>query len=252
MTQETKKWWEATSQYYQKDSDIPIGIHYGPGAPFEDGKHGLHLLGNLRGKRVLEIGCGGAQCGIAMAKQGAHVTGIDISEAQLKFARYLADKNKVDMKFYQGDIKKFPYIKSNSQDLVFTAWALLYVDDLESCFKESYRVLKPKGNFVLAMPHPFFNTIDPKTLKLRQSYLGAGKWENTETWQDGSKHKFVMYNRTVSEISNTLSDSGFTIEKMIEPDSRIHYARDPWYNLWEFKPKVMKFVPPTIIFKARK
>lgn len=252
MTKETKKWWEDSAKYYQEDCKIPIGIHYGPGAPFEDGKDGLHLLGNLKGKRVLEIGCGGAQCGIAMAKQGANVIGIDISEEQLKFAKALAEKNNASIKFYQGDIKRFPYVSSKSQDLVFTAWTLLYVDDLGSCFREAYRVLKNNGKFVLAMPHPFFGTINPKTLKLRQGYLGAGKWENIETWEDRSKHKFVMYRRTISEIANYLIDSGFNIEKIIEPDSRRHYKRDPWYNLWEFKPKIMKYVPPTIIFKAGK
>jgi len=252
MSKETKQWWEATSKYYQEESNIPIGIHYGPGAPFEDGKHGLHLLGNLRGKKVLEIGCGGAQCGIAMAKQGAQVTVIDISEEQLKFARALADKNRAKIEFHQGDIRKFPYIPSRSQDLVFTAWALLYVDDLESCFNESYRVLKKGGRFVLAMPHHFFEVIDSKTLKLKGSYFKTGKYESVETWQDGSKHKFVSYPRTVSEVANTLIGSGFNIERIIEPDSRIHYKRDPWYNTWDFTPKLMKYVTPTIIFKARK
>lgn len=252
MTKETKQWWEDTAKYYQEDSNIPIGIHYGPGAPFEDGKYGLHILGKLKGRRVLEIGCGGAQCGIAMAKQGAIVTGIDISEEQLKFARILAQKNKVNVQFYQGDIRRFPQIKTRSQDLVFTAWALQYVDDLASCFNESYRVLKNGGRFVLAMPHPFARTLDDKTMKLKSSYFQTGKNEKIETFEDGTKHKFVIYDRTVSEIANTLTDSGFNVERVIEPDSRIHYPRDPWYGLWEFSEKFGKYVPPTIIFKAKK
>ena len=249
MTKETKKWWEEASSGYQRDSNIPIGIHYGPGAPFENQ---LKLLGKLKGKKVLEIGCGGAQCGIAMAKQGAKVTGIDISEQQLKFAKALAEKNKVKIKFYQGDIRKLPQIKSNKQDIVFTAWALLYVDDLKSCFREVYRVLKKNGTFVAALPHPFFNIFDPKTLKLKQSYFKTGKHEEIEIWPDKKKHKFVYYQHTVSELTNLLLDAGFSIERMIEPDSRKHYPRDPWYNADSFTPKAMKYVPPTIIFKARK
>src|SRR3990167_9036064 len=125
MTKETKKWWEQVSEWYQKESKIPISIHYGPGSPNEDK---LKLLGNLKGKNVLEIGCGGAQCGIAMAKKGAKVTGIDISEQQLKFAKELARKNKVNIKFIQRDFRKFPEIKSDSQDIVFSAYALQYCD----------------------------------------------------------------------------------------------------------------------------
>ena len=44
----------------------------------------LGLIGNVSGKKVLEIGCGAANCGIALAKQGAIVTCVDISEQQIK------------------------------------------------------------------------------------------------------------------------------------------------------------------------
>ena len=148
MSRETKKWWENASSDYQKNSKIPIDIHYGPGAPNEKE---LKLLGNLNGKTILEIGCGGAQCGIAMVKKGAKVTGIDISNEQLKFAKNLAEKNKVKLNLIQGNIVNLRKIKSNSQDLVFTAWALHYVDNLEKCFKEVYRVLKKRGFFCIKM-----------------------------------------------------------------------------------------------------
>lgn len=252
MTKETQKWWEETSRYYQEDANIPVGIHYGPGAPFEDGKYGLKLLGNLKNKKVLELGCGGAQCGIAMAKKGAKVIGIDISEEQLKFAIKLAIKNKVKISLIQGDVKKFSKIKKNTQDLVFTAWALQYIDNLESCFKESFRVLKKGGNFVLALPHPFSRTIDEKKLKVKQSYFITGKEERIEIFEDGTKHKFVIFNRTVSEIVNNLLNSGFFIEKIIEPDSRIHYPKDPWYGIWEFSKEFNDNIPQTLIIKAKK
>ena len=242
MTKETKKWWEHASQYYQKESNIKIGIHYGPGSPFEDK---LKLLGNLKGKKVLEVGCGGAQCGIAMAKKGAKVTGIDISEEQLKFAKKLAEKNKVNIKFIQRDFKKFPEVKSNSQDIVFSAFALQYADNLLETFKEIYRTLKKKGIFVFSLDHPFFNAmIDEK-----RSYLHTGKF--VETFSDKTK-KFVAYNHTVSELLNTLISAGFIVEKIIEPDSRKKYKGDPWAGLWDYTPKSMAKMPPTIIFKARK
>jgi len=98
MTKETKKWWEGTSKDYQEKCKIPIDIHYGPGSSNE--KH-LKLLGNLKGKKVLEIGCGGAQCGIAMAKKRAKVTGIDISEEMIKIAK---NKVKGDVHFLRSNI----------------------------------------------------------------------------------------------------------------------------------------------------
>ena len=246
MSKETKKWWEYSSQSYQKESRIPVDIHYGPGAPNEKE---LKLLGNLRGKKVLEIGCGGAQCGIAMAKQGAYVTGIDISEKQLEFARNLAKKNNVNVKFYQGDIVSLKQIKSNTQDFVFTAWALHYVGDLEKCFKEVYRVLKKGGIFVLSTPHPFYDTVNSKTLKIIRSYFKNGK--HTEVYSDKTK-TFVFFDHTFADITNAIVNAGLQIEKVIEPDSRKRYKGDPWYGLWDFNPKMMGYFPPTIIFRTRK
>lgn len=246
MSKETKKWWENASKDYQKTCKIPVDIHYGPGSPNE--KY-FKLLGKLKGKNILEIGCGGAQCGVAMAKQGAKVTGIDISEEQLKFAGELSKKNKVKIKFYQGDIRNLKQIKSNSEDIVFSAYALLYVDNLQKCFKEVHRVLKKNGLFVFSLDHPFWRTINNTTLKLKESYFKTGKW--TEVFSDKTK-KFVMYTRTVSEIFNYLIEEGFIVEKIIEPDSRKKHKGDPWHGLWDYKSKRMKMVPPTIIFKGRK
>lgn len=246
MSKETKKWWEYASEDYQERSKIPIDIHYGPGAPNEEE---LKLLGKLRGKKILEIGCGGAQCGISMAKKGAKVTGIDISNEQLKFAKKLAEKNKVNLTFYQGDIVNLKKIKSNSQDLVFTAWALHYVDNLEKCFKEVHRVLKKNGIFVFSTPHPFYDTIDYKTFKIKRSYFDNGKFE--EVFLDKSR-KFVFYNHTFSDIINAVINSKLKIEKVIEPDSRKKYKGDPWYGIWDFTKEMMKKFPPTIIIKSRK
>jgi len=141
MSHETKKWWEGQAKEYQELTKMHIDIHYGPGSPNEKR---LRLLGNLKRKKVLEIGCGGAQCGITMAKQGAKVIGIDISREQLKFAKILSEKSKVNIELIQRDINTLTPIKSNSQDIVFSSYALHFVGNLSKCFKEVSRVLKKK------------------------------------------------------------------------------------------------------------
>lgn len=78
MEKEIKKWWEEIAQDYQKKYKIPTkSAHYGPYSPDEDK---LNLLGSIKRKKILEIGCGGGQCSIAFAKQGAKCIGLDISE----------------------------------------------------------------------------------------------------------------------------------------------------------------------------
>ena len=144
MTKEIKKWWEKASEYYQKESKIPTySAHYGPGTPYENK---LKLLGKIKGKHILEIGCGGAQCSIAFAKQGAKCTGIDISREQLNYAKALAKKNKVNIKLIQGTFQNLGKIKSNSQDIAFSAFAFQYSPNLNKVFRKVYRVLKKNGS----------------------------------------------------------------------------------------------------------
>jgi len=244
MTKEIKKWWEDNSKTFQKESKVPIGITYGPAMPNESK---LNLMGNLKGKNVLEIGCGGAQCGIGFAKEGANVIGIDLSKEQLKYAQKLADKNKVKIKLLQGDIVTLPQIKSNSQDIVFSSWALLYVSDIKKCFKEVYRVLKKKGIFVFSTRHPFWKVIDSKTQRVKRCYFETGRYQN---FYNGI---YVSYHHTVSEIINELISLGFLIERIEEPDPRKIDKNTSKEIVPEvYKRKTMKKIPQTIIFKARK
>ncbi len=80
--------WNRTSAAYQAQHQLSTdAAQYGPWAPDEKT---LRLLGDVRSKRIMELGCGGGQCSIAFAKQGALVTGLDLSDDQLSYARQLA------------------------------------------------------------------------------------------------------------------------------------------------------------------
>jgi ubiquinone/menaquinone biosynthesis C-methylase UbiE len=245
MSKEIKNWWEDNAIDYQKDHKIKIDISYGRGSPNEKV---LNLIGNVKGKRVLELGCGGAQAGIAFARKGAKVTGIDISEKQIKFATFLTKKNNVDIKLYRGDVSKLDMIKSNTQDIIFSAWAFEYVGDLTKCFKETNRVLKKQGIFIFSLDHPFWGVVNKASMKVRRSYFDSGIYKEPHR-----KGIFVGYYHTLSELINPLIEAGFTIEKIIEPDSRKKNVGDYWYGNQDKKRRnAMKFIPSTIIIKAKK
>ncbi len=245
MIKEAKNWWELHGQSFQKDNSIPIDILYGIGSPNEQE---LGLIGPVAGKKVLEIGCGGAQCSIAFAKMGATVTGIDVAASQIEFARELARKNNVSIDLLQRDMSDLSAIASDSQDVVFSSSAFGYVDDLSVCFKEVFRVLKPDGLFVWGVGHPFMGILDTDTMKVKRSYFETGvRIEGAETGC-----AFACVDRTISEFLNTLVDAGFHIERMVEPDSRKRYACDPWFGRWGLTADVLAKVPATLIFKAKK
>ncbi|MEW6685504.1 MAG: class I SAM-dependent methyltransferase [Candidatus Edwardsbacteria bacterium] len=245
MTKEIEKWWEESSKYFQEEAKIPTtSAHWGVHAPYEKE---LNLLGNVKGKKILEVGCGGGQSSIALAKKGAICTGIDISKEQLKFAEKLAKKENVKVKFIKGSFQNLSQFKPRSFDIVISAWAFQYSPSLNKLFKEVYRVVKKNGLFVFSLPHPFHDIINVKTYKIEKSYFKTGRYEEIEIWPDGSKHKFVGYHITVSDIYNDLVDAGFLVERIIEPLS----LKDK--GLEEHYPKELsKLIGPTIIFKTRK
>ena len=246
MTEEIKKWWSEVSKFYQKETNMHTNVaHYGLYSPSENE---LKLLGNVKGKHILEIGCGGGQCSIAFAKQKAIAIGIDISEEQIKFAKKLAEKEMVKVKFMVGDFQDLSKIKSNSQDIVFSAFALQYSPDLNEVFKEVYRVLRRNSLFVFSFDHPFYDTINPKTFKIYYSYFKTGKFVSLEKWKDGKKHKFVMYRRKISDIYNSLIEEKFFVERIIEP---LKIYKDAWENK-HYPIKLARLIGPTIIFKVRK
>ena len=246
MAGDIKDWWDRTARAYQDDCKIPVDIHYGPSSPNEDE---LGLLGELDGRAVLELGCGGAQCSVAFALKGARVTAIDFSAEQLKFARDLAAEHGVEIDFMQRDVTDLSPIPSNSRDIVFSAFTLMYVEDRPAVFRDVRRVLKPGGVFAFSVDHPMFRKVDLSDLSIVESYHEIGPAVDDL----GELGQTVLYRYRISDLHDGLVDAGLTVERVIEPDSRKRYAYDPWFGRWGvYVPRVLDMVPPTIIFKATK
>ncbi len=151
------------------------------------------------------------------------------------------------MKLIKGDIQTLKGIKSNSYDIVFSTFALMYIPDLTKCFKEVHRVLKKGGLFVFSLGHPFY-IFDPKTKQLKRSYYKNGKIIENETWSDGSKHRFVMFHRKVSDIVNSIIDANLTLLEMREPLDMKNKIRDPAV----YPEDLVRLIGPAIIFKTKK
>jgi ubiquinone/menaquinone biosynthesis C-methylase UbiE/ADP-ribose pyrophosphatase YjhB (NUDIX family) len=240
--------WNAIARAYQERHKISTDIvHYGPCIPGEDD---LGLVGDVRGKRVLEIGCGGGQCAIAFAKRGALVVGKDLSDEQVAFARELAAREGVEACFYQGSVEELPEFPDASQDVVFSAYALSYVADIGSCFSEVRRVLKPGGVFVFSCDHPLTNVISEEGPPW---VVERGYWDAYLVWRwekDEPNPLMQSYYRPVSDIFQHLVDAGFVVERVLEPRP-IEDAKRTGFPDLECEERD-KMVPATVIFKARK
>jgi hypothetical protein len=101
---------------------------------------------------------------------------------------------------------------------------------------------------VWSVGHPFGYSIDSENLKLYRSYFETGK--SVVGHETGCA--FSSVHRTVSDYFNLLVETGFTVERMVEADSRQRYPYDPWYGLWGNTPERLQLFPATLIFKSRK
>ena len=235
--------WDKHSAAYQAAARLSTEVaHYGPDIA-TDGE--LRLLGNLRGKRVLELGCGGAQCSIAFAKQGAHAIGVDASEEQLAFARRLCEREGVKVELHHGDLADLAFLRADSIDLVFSAEAFGFVDDLNRVFRQVHRVLRRGAPFVFSLPHPAWHLADTDgsegPLVVRRSYFDRSPIDHEV---DGIV--FTDYHHTVADIFSGLMRTNFRVDSMLEPEP---LPGGPRSALWR---DAFRLVPRTLVIRARK
>ena len=174
----------------------------------------LSLLPGVRGKRVLDAGCGPGAYTEILLNRGAKVVGIDISPKMLKLARArVGDK----AEFHHADMARpMRFLKSKSFDIIVSPLVISYVHDISSLFKEFYRLLKNPGVLVFSDGHPFGDYLFFK--KRRQ----ANDYFDTELvgcfWRGFGIRVFVPgYRRPLNALINPLIEANFMIDRIVEP-----------------------------------
>ena len=212
-----------------------------PGAGIREPREAV--LPDLDEVDAVELGCGGGQGTVGLAREGADAVGVDFSTAQLAHARRLRDAYGVDAQFLAGDVTALPLAES-AFDLAYCPWVFQMVDDLDSAFAEARRVLRAGGAFVFAVPHPFYETFDPEACELDRSYFERGP--KRESIGDYDPDLLVFHHR-VADYHQALVDSGFTVERLLEPGSP---DPDDYEEQWSHKPELMAKVPPALVVRA--
>ncbi len=180
------------------------------------------LLPNLKGKTVLDLGCGYGHNCIEFIKKGASkVVGIDISEKMLNVANdENSNKNIEYVNMSMTDIDKL----EDKFDFIYSSLAFHYIEDFESFCKLMYSKLNNKGYLLFSQEHPIVTAStgmglgynkDENGVRTSYTFTNYGlPGERKCFWYvDGVK----KYHRRFSDITNSLCKAGFIIEEVCEP-----------------------------------
>ena len=210
----------------------------------------MALLPDLKGLRILDLGCGsGEHCKEYIEMGAKSVTGIDISENMLKVAMEKnSDPAITYIRMPMEDISKL----EGEYDLAISSLAIHYVEDYNGVVKNVARLLVPGGRFIFSQEHPVNSCFtgsdrwarDENGKKLHYKLSDYGKeGERVTTWFVDNVKK---YHRMFSTVINDLIDAGFVIEKLVEPEpSEELLAKYPEYDDLFHKPDFL-------LVKARK
>src|ERR1043166_2851871 len=112
------------------------------------------LMGDVRGKRVLDLGCGEGGYARELAKRGATVTGVDGSARLIEIAR---ERSTPGITYVRANANAPGALPSSSFDLVVASMSLMDVEDYGGAVREACRVLRPGGELVMSITNPCYS-----------------------------------------------------------------------------------------------
>lgn len=179
------------------------------------------LLPDLKGKKILDLGCGyGDHCAEFVRMGAERVVGIDISRKMLAVAE---QENALPGIQYRNLPMENISELHETFDVIVSSLAVHYVEDFRQLTENVFALVNPEGLFVFSQENPIntcFSGGDRWTRDEQGNKLHANL-ANYSTDGERSSRWFVdgvkKYHRTFSSVINTLVEAGFVIEKLIEP-----------------------------------
>ncbi len=236
-------WDSHAAEFYRAFPPLQGQLTYGP---LVAGENDLKLLGPVDGKRVLDLGCGAGFGSVALAKGGAHVTGVDFSESRLEIARKLAEREEVKVEFRRAGLAELIFIPADTVDVVVCCWALNFVPDWARVFRAVSRVLVSGGTFVLSIEHPFWSAMDRASGTFVGPYADGSR-SSRELIPGSPDSALDFYSYTVSGVVSLLMREGFSIQQLLELPASAP-PTDPWYRV--YPPSLVQALPPVLVVKC--
>jgi SAM-dependent methyltransferase len=208
------------------------------------------LLPNLHNKKVLDLGCGfGESCKWYVANGAECVVGVDISDKMITKAKQEFSDNRIE---YVNQSIEDIELKPNNFDLVLSSLAFHYVANFAKLVKRIYACVKPAGTLIFSQEHPVATAKKVSDGWVKDQNGKKVHWILDDYADEGIREQrwfidgVIKYHRTLSTIINTLIQTGFQIESVLEPTATVE-SEEKNESLKEERRR-----PPFLIVKAQK
>lgn len=241
------RFWSGYAQEYLAEHGSALGeirLLWCPEGLTEDE---AHLLGDVAGARVLEVGCGAAQGARWVAAHGGDVVATDIAPGMLAEARSLNRRTGVRVPLVEADARALPFA-DGAFDVAFTAYgAIPFVPDPERVFAEVSRVLRPGGRWVFSTCHPmrWVFADDPTVDGLRV----VRRYFDAEPYTEGEEElEYAEFQHTVSDLVNGVLAAGMTVDQLLEP----RWSPGNAHSWGAWSEERAPWVPGTVILRCHR
>ena len=209
--------WNTKLEYHKKSDFYDVeGFKKGTFQPLRALER--KALSDVNGKTMLHLQCHFGQDSLAWARKGARVTGVDLSEKAIAFARELNDDLNLDAQFVHANVFDTRKHIQEQFDIVYTSYGVIgWLPDLKPWAKVISESLKPNGIFYMAEFHPVLMVYDFDEGSFQFNYFNNPEpdeymVENTYADRNANfKHKEFTWSHSISEVITPLLENGLEL-----------------------------------------
>lgn len=245
-----RHWWDAAAADYQAEHGGFLGDADLLWCPEGLRESAAQLLGDVRGRDVLEVGCGAAQGARWLVGAGARVTALDVSLGQLHQARLLDGRTGTAVRrLVQADAQALPFADGAFELACSAFGAVPFVANSAALMREVARVLRAGGRWVFSVTHPtrwaFPDDPGPAGLTVGQSYFDRSPYVEVDATGTPT---YVEHHRTLGDRVRELVAAGLILEDLVEPEWPAGHHQE--WGQWS--PLRGRLMPGTAIFVTRR